>query len=244
MKSHRLAAHAKRIGRTSKTAVGIEREPTREPQRAYERIRKMILDNDLQPGTYVLQEDLGALLGVSRTPIREALIRLENEGLIEIKPRHGMRVAPVSLEAMREIYQVLTALEGEAVRLAAERGLPPQQLSRLDDAVADMDKALHRDDLENWSKADSRFHHLLVEFSGNSRLMGMVQTVIDQSYRVRRLTLKLRPRPLSSNVDHRAVVQAIRARKPSVAQRIHQQHHRKSGQLLLEILKALDVRAL
>ena len=215
---------------------------TSQPQRAYERLRQMILDNELQAGAYVLQEELGAMLGVSRTPIREALIRLEQEGLVEIRPRHGMRVLPISIEAMREIYEVLTALEALAARIVAKNGLVRHQLAAMEQAVADMETALKANDLDGWASADQRFHALLVGYSGNSRLIAMVETVIDQSYRVRRLTLRLRPKPVASNSDHRALVEAIRARDSERAYHVHEQHRRKSGEMLVELLKKLEIK--
>jgi DNA-binding GntR family transcriptional regulator len=207
----------------------------------YARLRAMILGNDLQPGANVLLEDLAIRLGVSRTPIREALIRLEQEGLVEIKPRHGMRVLPVSIDDMREIYQLLTALEALAARLVAERGLLAIELRKLEIAVDQMDAALAADDLESWAKADTRFHELLVGYSGNHRLEAMVGGVVDQSQRVRRLTLKLRPKPVNSNADHRAVVEAIRKRDAQAAYRRHERHRSASGKMLIEILERLNL---
>lgn len=208
----------------------------------YERLKQMILDNELTAGGFVLQEELGERLGVSRTPIREALIRLEQEGLVEIRPRHGMRVLPISVEAMREIYEVLTALEALAARLDAERGLSKRELADLDRAVSDMEKALARDDLNLWAEADARFHRLLVEYSANGRLIGMVATVLDQAYRARRITLRLRAKPTRSNEDHRAVVKAIRDRDPETAYRIHERHRRESGKMLVALLERLDIK--
>ncbi|MEZ5843093.1 MAG: GntR family transcriptional regulator [Hyphomicrobiaceae bacterium] len=230
---------------TAPAVTGRRRKPAArlsQPQRAYDRLKQMILDNELQAGAYVLQEELGVMLGVSRTPIREALIRLEQEGLVEIRPRHGMRVLPISIEAMREIYEVLTALEALAARIVATKGLASHQLAAMELAVDDMEGALTANDLDAWARADQRFHALLVGYSGNSRLIDMVETVIDQSYRVRRLTLRLRPKPVASNSDHRALVEAIRARDPERAYRVHEQHRRKSGEMLVELLKKLEIK--
>src|SRR4051812_8794246 len=76
----------------------------------YQRLKQRILDNEYAPGTQVLEQDLASGLGLSRTPVREALIRLQQEGLVEVVPRHGMRVLPLSPRDMREIYTVLTSL--------------------------------------------------------------------------------------------------------------------------------------
>ena len=105
---------------------------------AYETIRRGILDNVYQPGAQYLEGELAAELGISRTPLREALIRLQNEGLIEIIPRHGMRVSPVSATDMKEIYEVLTALESYAVELVARRKPGASELKPLVEATRRM----------------------------------------------------------------------------------------------------------
>src|SRR5512141_1326949 len=85
---------------------------------AYQTMRARILDNQWAPGYRALEQELAQELGMSRTPVREALIRLQKEGLVEVVPRHGMRVLPVSAADMRDIYEMLTALEPMAAELA------------------------------------------------------------------------------------------------------------------------------
>ena len=83
-------------------------------QRAYREIRRRILDNDMPPNAQYLEQELADALGMSRTPVREALIRLSDERLVEVRPRHGARVLPVSVDDMREIYELMTELEALA----------------------------------------------------------------------------------------------------------------------------------
>lgn len=208
--------------------------------RAYLEIKARILDNELMPGSSHLEQDLAQSLGMSRTPVREALIRLADERLVEIRPRHGVRVLPVSVEDMRDIYELLTELEALAARRAAELGLSAAEIAALEAAVAEMDGALARDDLEAWSSADTRFHDLLVAASHNKRLVAAVKLCLDQVHRARRYTLGLRPKPSASNDDHRAVVAAIRARDAAMAHRVHHEHRARAGKLLLELLASSD----
>lgn len=130
---------------------------------------------------------------------------------------------------MREIYQLLTLLEATAAHAAAERELTAQELADLEQAVADMDASLERDDLTAWAEADARFHALLVAASGNRRLIAFVGTMVEQSQRLRRLTLHLRPQPTSSNADHRDVVDAIKAGDAEGAARTLHLHRQQSG---------------
>ena len=177
------------------------------------------------------------MLNVSRTPVREALRRLENDGLVEVRPRRGMRVLPVSPEDMREIYEILTSLETTAARLTAERGADARQIKRLRGAVDDMAAALDDNDLLRWAEADDRFHGELIRASGNKRLIQIGRTLLDQAHRARIVTLKLRPFPSKSNEDHTALVDAIAAQDPDRAEAIHYGHRRRSMELLVNLLK-------
>lgn len=206
---------------------------------AYRQLRSRILDNEMPAGYQATEQEVASILGMSRTPTREAMLRLENEGLIELRSRHGMRVLPVSAADMREIYEVLTGLEASAAASVAETGLTDQQLAELDKAVADVDNALESDDLESWMAADARFHHLLVTYSGNKRLESVVDTFLMQAARVRKLTVKLRPKPTKSNLAHAAVVDAIKRGDRDTAWQVHMQHRKESGEMLVGLLEDL-----
>ena len=206
-------------------------------ERAYTEIRRRILENELSAGTQVLEQELAEMLEMSRTPVREAMVRLADEGMVEVRPRHGMRVLPISADDMREIYDVLTALESMAAERVAARGVSPEELQALRQAVVDMDTALAADDLRTWAAADERFHLLLVEYCDNERLRALVSGYWDQSHRVRLVTLGLRPKPVDSNKDHAAVVDAIARGDAVAARRLHRQHRVRSGETLVNLLK-------
>jgi DNA-binding GntR family transcriptional regulator len=187
-------------------------------------------------GEVFTEEQLASMLKMSRTPAREAMLRLAKDGLVEVRPRHGMRIKPVSVADIREIYEVLTGLESTAAALAAQRQDQGGSIGRLREAIAEMDLALEHDDRRRWASADERFHTLLVEASGNSRIAELVQTFFGQSHRVRMLTLFLRPKPINSNRDHEALVKAIAAHDAERARDIHYLHRQRSGQMLVELL--------
>lgn len=207
-------------------------------ERAYSEIRRRILENEMPAGVQVLEQELAEMLEMSRTPVREAMIRLAEEGMVEVRPRHGMRVLPISADDMREIYEVLTALESMAAEQVAARGVSQEELQALQRAVADMDAALAADDLRTWAVADERFHLLLVEFCDNERLRALVSGYWDQTHRVRLVTLGLRPKPVDSNKDHAAVVDAIARGDPVAARRLHRRHRVRSGEMLVNLLKS------
>jgi DNA-binding GntR family transcriptional regulator len=204
---------------------------------AYRALKQMILDNQLSPGTHLLELEVANLLGVSRTPVREAMVRLDQEGLIALRARHGMRVLPISPEDMEEIYQILTALEAAAAEIVASKPPLERGTDLLKRAIRDMTKALDGGALEKWAEADERFHKLLIELAGNKRLAASVNLHWEQAHRARMVTLRLRPKPTSSMVDHQALVSAIEQGKPSVARQVHREHRRRSGKMLIALLR-------
>lgn len=206
-------------------------------KRAYDELKRRILDNELPPGTQALEQEIALLLGMSRTPVREALIRLAQEGMVEVRPRHGMRVLPIAVTDLREIYDLLAGLEATAVDILARRGLTTAEAQLLDRLMGDMTAALQRDDLEAWAEGDTRFHRTLVELAGNQRLLGMVEAIRDQSHRARMVTLRLRPKPSLSNDEHAAVIAAIRRRDPDTAHRLHRAHRQRAARLLLDLVE-------
>lgn len=206
-------------------------------EKAYLELKRQILDNELPPGTQLMESELAELLDISRTPAREAMTRLEVEGLVEVRSRHGMIVKPISVTDMEEIYAILTGLESTAAWQAAQRDHSPEIMDQLRQSVDKMDQALADEDLRLWASSDEEFHRLLVSMSGNERLMKLVDQFIGQAHRVRMLTLNLRPKPSKSNEDHANVMKAIENKDAKLARQIHRVHREKAGVLLVELLK-------
>ena len=115
--------------RVNVTAIGPERKSL--AASAYALLKDQIIDNRLPPGSQKLEEELALQLGMSRTPVREAIIRLEREGFVEVVPRRGVRVRALTKRDVREITEVLTCLESQAAERLAGRRLAPQEMARL-----------------------------------------------------------------------------------------------------------------
>ena len=211
---------------------------------AYHQIKERILNNEYQPGFQAMEPEVARQLGMSRTPVREALIRLANEGLVEIIPRRGMRVVPLSPADMEEIYQILTGLETMAAEILAKKNPDATELAPMENAVNRLNEALEKDDLDAWAVADEQFHRSLLELCGNKRLAAMAATVYDQAYRARMISLRLRPKPWKSNEEHKALLDAIREGDWEEAGRIHGAHRRNASKVLTEVLEKYQLRHL
>ena len=206
-------------------------------QRAVRELRRMIVSGELAAGTDHLESELAQTLGMSRTPVREAALMLESRGLLEMRPRKGVRILPVSSEDMREIYDILTELESLAAQRAAEAGYSKQDLEVLEQSIAQMDQAIETENLEAWAEADELFHQELVRLGRNHRIEAIVAMMSDQVRRARATTLFIRPLPVQSNEDHRAVLRAIQEGKANEARERHRQHRLHAKEVLCGILE-------
>lgn len=204
-------------------------------------MRDLILANKWAPGFQITEQDAATLLEMSRTPVREAMLQLQQEGLAEVKPRHGLKVLPISPEDMSEIYVILSSLEATAAELAASRGLGDEDLMPMTDASEEMALALQENDLDRWAEADARFHLALLDLAANKKLTAIVLNFMDRAHRARRLTLHLRPTPHASTEEHRALVDAIRSGDIVAAGNIHRAHRERAKQEMLAILQRLGL---
>lgn len=204
---------------------------------AYAQIRQRILDNVWPPGHRALEQEVALALGMSRTPVREALMRLAGEGLVEVIPRHGMRVLPVSPTDMSEIYQILTALECMAAELLARRAPSARELKPLVDATRAMDRALQADDLDAWADADERFHAGLVNLAGNRQLEATVLNYWDRAHRARMFTLRLRPKPVNSTREHMQMLERIGAGDAEGAVQVTRAHRERASRELVALFE-------
>jgi DNA-binding GntR family transcriptional regulator len=203
---------------------------------AVDALRHLIFSGQLPAGSQHLESELALRLGMSRTPVREAGLMLQAQGLVEVRARKGIRILPISIADMAEIYDVLTALESMAAAQAAARGLSDDDLSPLERAITDMEAALATKDRDAWAAADDCFHAELVRQGGNSRVMSIVALMGDQVRRAKSVTLYMRPLPLQSNKDHRGVLEAIRNQDAALAQSIHEAHRIAAKDTLIALL--------
>jgi DNA-binding GntR family transcriptional regulator len=219
-------------------------KPKSSAQRAVAELRRLIFEGELAAGSNHLESELADRLDMSRTPVREAVLMLDGQGLLEVRPRKGVRILPVSAADMREIYEVLTELESLAAENAAKAEYSMEELAILTETIAAMDSALAREDRDAWAEADDRFHVELVRLGGNARIQSIVAMMADQVRRARAITLHLRPLPLTSNEDHRGVLNAIRQGDSAAARRIHHAHRSHARGVITGLLEGLRLHHL
>jgi len=213
---------------------------------AYGALKRAVRESEFPPGHQVSEQELALKLGMSRTPIHEAVLRLQEEGLVRILPKRGILICAIAPEDMREIFEVVIAIEGSAAELAA--GLPEvlrvTLADDLDRQTDRMEAALREGDLVERGLSDAEFHRLLVERCGNGRFARIMQTVNDQSHRARVLTAKLRPRLADSVPEHRAIAAAIRVGDGLVALEASRRHRIRAQNEILPLIESFGLRHL
>lgn len=173
-------------------------------------IRGAIIDGSLQPGQVLSQVQLADQLGVSRTPLREALRMLQREGLVDAEPNRRVRVAGFSVDDMEELYTVRIGLEALAVRLTVPR-LDSTDIAALEGKMAQMAHFAEEEEYERWEHVHQDFHAGLVAYGGR-RLTTMLKQLSDHCERYRRLYTTQAPRAWSVGVvEHRAILDAYKA---------------------------------
>jgi DNA-binding GntR family transcriptional regulator len=209
-------------------------------ENAYAALKSAIRENVYPPGHFAAETEVAAQLGMSRTPVHEAAIRLQEEGLIEVLPRRGILVRAISHRDIRETYELTIALESMAAEVLAARPASPalnRIIAQLEAETRTMESALRKNDLNKWAAADDRFHEILTGECGNGRLSRMASTIRDQTHRARLLTLRLRPLPVKSAPEHRAIIAAIRKGDPAAAAKMAGAHRRRAGEIMIPLIE-------
>lgn len=174
----------------------------------YEELRMQILTGKIKPGTRMMEIELAQDMDVSRTPIREAIRKLEKEGLVVIKPRKGAYASEVSIKDMVDILEVRGTLEGLAASYAAER-MTSKEKEELIDISKKFDEAVARGDMAEMISYDTKFHHLIVESSRNNHLIHMVEQLQELVLRFRYIYYKDFKRAEEMSPEHRRISDAI-----------------------------------
>lgn len=205
---------------------------------AYERLYEDITGGKLQPNERLIELDLARELGISRAAVRNALIRLEQEGLVEREPNRGARVRLVSEEEAVEILEARTALESVAVRHAASNRTP-EDITDLRLILAEMESRLEGSDLLAASDMNAQFHRRLIELAGHGTISKLLRMLNSQMVRFQYRTILVPGRPARSLAEHKAIVEAVEAGDLDAAENAMRTHLSHVTEALREVAAAV-----
>ena len=203
-----------------------------------ESLRDAIRKGILKPGERIMEIKLAEELGVSRTPVREAIRKLELEGYVVMMPRRGTYVADMSIRDINEIFEIRTALESLSNGLAAEH-ITEDELEHLQRLLVIIGGYIKEGDMDKIVETDIEFHDLLYPAARNNRLVGIISNLRDQLTRFRTLSMSYPGRLEATLDEHRAIVEAI-ANGDGRSARKAAEHHMENSEKTL--LKAMDAQ--
>lgn len=215
-------------------------EPLDTQARTYElvlnRLRDAIVGGTLRPGEPIKTEDIAKDLGVSRMPVREALHRLEVEGLVVMRPYRGIVVAPLTTEGVRHAYELMAVIEGLAARKATDH-IPDKTLNGLASLIDQMDEARRLGDYPAYSALNHKFHSEIYEWYDSDRAYEIIHNLWNYVYRLRSVYPPSQARLLEAVAEHRAVFEALRKRDGMLAEQLVRQHNERS---LAELVSQIE----
>lgn len=192
-------------------------------QQAYDYIKQQIMTLGHKPGEVITDSQIARELQISRTPVREAFYRLENEGLLINDARRGWRVYSLSIEDIREIFEIKAVVEGMIAGCASQCADETLR-ARLRATVEDMRRACDARDSEAWRLADFALHDILFEMANNDRAHRIIDNLNDQWHRVRIGFIAMQGRMHASTAEHEEFVAAILAGQSTKAEALMRAH--------------------
>jgi len=192
-------------------------------QKVYRILKTEIIKGSLKPGNKLLGSEIAKQLGVSRTPIREALRELAAEGFVKMTPNQGIIVNNSSIEEIQEFLQIRSVLEGLAARLAAGM-INKKEIKELEKYQEQMEHYAKKDDNLAFSEIDARFHELILCISGNIKLIQIRKNVSDLAHGYRKRSLSIPGRLKCSLKEHREILEALKRKNAEQADKLSQRH--------------------
>lgn len=215
--------------------------PSALPDHIYAILKQKILTCALPPDQRLIEKKLCEELGVSRTPLREALNRLSHEELVSFQPHIGYRVASITLQGFRNLIELRTVLEPQATALAALRATPEEIAKMRSCAVLNVDPNDETGFVE-FCRANSLFHLCVVRCARNPLLENIVMSCLDMYQRPTYMRIGRQMDPSNPSQKHMNIVDAIEARDPQRAQAAMYDHVRGGGERIMEALKAANFK--
>ena len=207
-----------------------------------ETLRDAIRKGILEPGERLMEVQLADELGISRTPVREAIRKLEQEGYVIMMPRRGTYVSDISTNDVKEIFEIRSALESLATGLAARR-IEQDELETLQNLLVEIEGYIAKNDIEKIVETDIKFHGLLYKVSRNERLVNIISNLKEQLARFRTLSMSYPGRLQETLEEHSEMVEAIANGDVSAARDAAEHHMERAEKTLLKAMRKGIIRA-
>lgn len=198
----------------------------------FETLRDAIINQVLRPGERLMEIQLAEEMGVSRTPVREAIRKLELEGFVVMLPRRGAYVAGISMKDILEVFEVRAALEALAAGLAAER-ITEEELEEMERQLVKEAEETEANNLRSIVEIDTTFHDLLYKAARNERLIHFVNLLQEQLHRFRSASLARPGRSKTALDEHRKIIEALADRNAKLAEELAHKHIESAEQAML-----------
>jgi DNA-binding GntR family transcriptional regulator len=205
-------------------------------EHVYNGVKSAIIGGDFQPGKRLIEEKLAADMATSRTPVREAIQKLEKEGLIYRLSKSGFAVKPVTEEEVEEILGLRSVLEGYAAFLATSR-ITDAELKQLDDIIAKEEECLKNLNVDEFIRLDGEFHDVLYRAAKNSRLYALLNDLRDYMYRYRVIILHYQRKLHLAVQDHKEMLASIKAKSPRQVEKLVRKHVSRGKEIIKKKIK-------
>lgn len=231
---NRRAGTARILGGAGKRQLRLARSGLHD--QALDALRRSIIRGDLAPGATLVENDLCKQLGVSRTPLREALKLLAAEGLVELRPNRSPRIRQMLPEETGELFEAIGGIERLAAEMAAKR-ITPRELQRLRVLQASMERHHTARALEAYFGINQQIHRLIVASAKNGPLREVHESLLARAERARLFALSARDRWDQSVEEHRAILKALEDHAPEAAGRLLGDHVCRTGSIVCAVLR-------
>jgi DNA-binding GntR family transcriptional regulator len=226
------------MSRDSKTRntefKGLKSLPARRSlgQHVYENLKRAIVMGELISGSRVIESHVAGLLGISRTPVREAIHKLEREGFLRYNKTGGFFVKGLTRSEIQETFGIRSVLESYAARLAAIHH-QEKELTPLEKKISQYQRCLDRGEMEALLRINTEFHDLLYALGRSPRLIEMINGLREQIYRFRRVILKMEDMAKRSSQDHKLMLEFIRRRDAEEVEKLVREHILRGQEIVL-----------
>ena len=192
-------------------------------QKVYHALKKAIIRGDIKQNSKLVLTEIAKSLGVSNTPIREAVNKLASEGLVKIIPNKGIIVKEINIDDFREILQIRAFLDGLIIKIALQK-ITDKEIDETMEIIHEMEQCVKEDNRITYNDLDIKFHDIFLNIAGNNTLKEIYNKLTEQGYRFRLRTLKITDRMNKSLKEHKEIAFNVKERNLDEAVRVSQKH--------------------